>query len=137
MLNGVSEDSSAKSPHDLLRPSIIGRPRPRWRCSLVTHDSLFATSWLFLVCYIWNHTHHRSPERVPVRISTWPCGGSHTILAVVIMPLTLTNAIPDLARMIRASQENRLLETLLSFSGSTPLLLALSPTGCCITYTHR
>jgi uncharacterized membrane protein YozB (DUF420 family) len=78
----------------------------------------------FLVCYIWNHAHHGSPRTRPVADLYLDLRGSHTILAVVIMPLRLTNAITNPARMIRASQENRLLDT-----PNIPLWFYVSVTG--------
>jgi putative membrane protein len=55
--------------------------------------SAFANSSLFLVCYMWYHTHHgvtRFPKRGAVRDLYLALLGSHTILAVVIVPLILT-----------------------------------------------
>lgn len=55
--------------------------------------SAFATSTLFLVCYIWYHAHHgvtRFPREGAVRDLYLKLLGSHTILAVVIVPLVLT-----------------------------------------------
>jgi putative membrane protein len=47
--------------------------------------SAFATSWLFLVCYIWYHAHHgltHFPRHGAVRDLYLVLLGSHTILAV-------------------------------------------------------
>jgi len=55
--------------------------------------SAFATSSLFLGCYIWYHTHHgvtRFSTQGAVRDLYLALLGSHTILAVVIVPLILT-----------------------------------------------
>ncbi len=55
--------------------------------------SAFGTSTLFLICYLWYHYHHgttRFPGRGAVRGFYLGLLGSHTILAVVIVPLVLT-----------------------------------------------
>jgi len=55
--------------------------------------SAFATSSLFLGCYIWYHAHHdvaRFPRQGAARDLYLALLGSHTILAVVIVPLILT-----------------------------------------------
>jgi uncharacterized membrane protein YozB (DUF420 family) len=55
--------------------------------------SAFATSTLFLVCYLWYHAHHgvtRFAGRGAARGFYLALLGSHTILAVVIVPLVLT-----------------------------------------------
>ena len=55
--------------------------------------SAFATSSLFLACYIWYHAHHgvtRFAGRGAVPDLYLALLGSHTILAVVIVPLVLT-----------------------------------------------
>src|SRR5712692_11191491 len=55
--------------------------------------SAFAASSLFLVCYIWYHAHHgvtRFPRQGALRDLYLALLGSHTILAVVIVPLVLT-----------------------------------------------
>lgn len=99
--------------------------------------SAFATSSLFLGCYIWYHTHHGvtsfSTEGA-VRDLYLALLGSHTILAVIIVPLILTTlyrAGADGSSVTRKSLVGH------SLFGSTSLLLALSSTGCCITCTHR
>ena len=65
------------------------RIQPHKVCML----SAFATSSLFLACYIWYHAHHgvtRFVGRCAVRDLYLALLGSHTILAVVIVPLVLT-----------------------------------------------
>ena len=55
--------------------------------------SAFATSSLFLGCYIWYHTHHGVTSfstQGAVRDLYLALLGSHTILAVVVVPLILT-----------------------------------------------
>jgi len=55
--------------------------------------SAFAASSLFLICYIWYHAHHGVtpfPRQGAVRDFYLTLLGSHTILAVVIVPLVLT-----------------------------------------------
>lgn len=55
--------------------------------------SAFATSTLFLGCYLWYHAHHgvtRFPGRGTARTFYLALLGSHTALAVVIVPLVLT-----------------------------------------------
>ena len=55
--------------------------------------SAFATSSLFLVCYTWYHAHHgvtRFPGQGAVCDVYLALLGSHTSLAVVIVPLILT-----------------------------------------------
>ena len=62
--------------------------------------SAVGTSTLFLVCYLWYHAHHgitRFPELGPVRTLYLVLLGSHTILAVVVVPLVLVT----LARALR------------------------------------
>ena len=54
--------------------------------------SAFSTSTLFLACYLWYHAHHgvtRFAGRGAVRAFYLTLLGSHTILAVVIVPLAL------------------------------------------------
>ena len=55
--------------------------------------SAFATSSLFLVCYLWYHAHHgltRFQGQGAIRALYFTLLGSHTVLAVVIVPLVLT-----------------------------------------------
>lgn len=55
--------------------------------------SALAASTLFLGCYIWYYAHHgatRFPRQGAVRDFYLALFGSHTILAVVIVPLVLT-----------------------------------------------
>jgi putative membrane protein len=55
--------------------------------------SAFATSSLFLVCYLWYHAHHGVTHfqgEGAIRTVYFTLLGSHTILAVVIVPLVLT-----------------------------------------------
>ena len=55
--------------------------------------SAFATSMLFLICYLWYHYHHgvtRFPRQGAVRDFYLTLLTSHTVLAVVIVPLVLT-----------------------------------------------
>ena len=55
--------------------------------------SAFASSALFLVCYITYHYFHgvtRFPGKGAIRPFYFALLGSHTILAVVIVPLVLT-----------------------------------------------
>ncbi len=55
--------------------------------------SAFATSTLFLICYLWYHAHHgatRFPGQGAVRGVYLALLGSHTVLAAVIVPLVLT-----------------------------------------------
>ncbi len=55
--------------------------------------SAFATSTLFLICYLWYHAHHgttRFPGHGAARGFYLGLLGSHTILAAVIVPLVLT-----------------------------------------------
>jgi putative membrane protein len=54
--------------------------------------SAFATSSLFLVCYLWYHTHHGVTHfagQGAVRGFYFTLLGSHTVLAAVIVPLVL------------------------------------------------
>ena len=67
--------------------------RKRIQAHKVCMLSAFATSLLFLVSYIWYHAHHgvtRFPRQGAVRDLYLALLGSHTILAVVIVPLILT-----------------------------------------------
>lgn len=55
--------------------------------------SAFATSTLFLICYLTYHSFHgvtRFPGRGAIRGFYFGLLGSHTILAVLIVPLVLT-----------------------------------------------
>lgn len=54
--------------------------------------SAFAASTVFLACYLWYHTHHgvtRFAGQGLVRGFYFALLGSHTVLAVVIVPLVL------------------------------------------------
>ena len=99
--------------------------------------SAFATSSLFLVCYIWYHAHHgvtRFARQGAVRDLYLALLGSHTILAVVIVPLILTT----LYRAWRGRFERHRKSSVgHSLCGSTSLLQAWSSTGCCTICTHR
>ncbi len=66
------------------------------RKNIVAHKtcmlSAVGTSALFLVCYLWYHAHHgvtRFQSRGMVRVAYLAILGSHTILAVVIVPMVL------------------------------------------------
>jgi uncharacterized membrane protein YozB (DUF420 family) len=64
----------------------------------------FATSTLFLVCYVWYHVHHgvtRFHGSSVVRSAYLTLLGSHTMLAAVIVPLVLIT----LARALRREFE--------------------------------
>lgn len=66
--------------------------------------SAVATSSLFLVCYLWYHAHHgvtRFHGSSMVRSAYLTLLGSHTLLAVVIVPLVLIT----LARALRREFE--------------------------------
>ena len=55
--------------------------------------SAFATSSLFLVCYLWYHAHHgvtRFAGQGAIRLFYFILLGTHTVLAAVIVPLVLT-----------------------------------------------
>lgn len=55
--------------------------------------SAFATSTVFLVCYLWYHAHHgvtRFAGRGTARGFYLALLGSHTVLAAVIVPMVLT-----------------------------------------------
>jgi putative membrane protein len=67
--------------------------RKRIQAHKVCMLSAFATSSLFLICYLWYHAHHgvnRFPRQGAVRNLYLALLGSHTILAVVVVPLILT-----------------------------------------------
>ncbi len=54
--------------------------------------SAFATSTIFLICYLWYHYHRgvtRFPRQGGLRAFYLMLLGSHTVLAVVIVPLVL------------------------------------------------
>jgi uncharacterized membrane protein YozB (DUF420 family) len=54
--------------------------------------SAFATSSIFLVCYLWYHYHHgvtRFLGQGAIRTVYFTLLGSHTVLAIVIVPLVL------------------------------------------------
>ena len=66
--------------------------RRRIRAHRACMLSAVSTSTLFLVCYLWYHAHHgvtRFPEVGPLRTFYLILLGSHTVLAVVIVPLVL------------------------------------------------
>ncbi len=59
----------------------------------VSMISAFGASTLFLGCYLWYHTHHgitRFPGKGAARVFYLALLGSHTVLAVVIVPMVLT-----------------------------------------------
>jgi uncharacterized membrane protein YozB (DUF420 family) len=63
-----------------------GNVRAHKACML----SAVITSTLFLVCYLWYHAHHgvtRFPGRGSVRALYFTLLTSHTVLAVIIVPL--------------------------------------------------
>ena len=65
-----------------------GNVRAHKTCML----SAFVTSSLFLVCYLWYHAHHgvtRFPGQGAVRTFYFTLLTSHTVLAVVIVPLVV------------------------------------------------
>jgi putative membrane protein len=54
--------------------------------------SAFATSTLFLVCYLWYHAHHgvtRFKGQGAIRPVYFTLLGTHTVLAAAIVPLVL------------------------------------------------
>ena len=111
--------------------------RKRIQAHKVCMVSAFATSSLFLGCYIWYHAHHgvtRFARQGAVRDLYLALLGSHTILAVVVVPLILTTLY--WAWRGRFEGHKKIARWTLLF-GSTSLLLALSSTGCCTTCTHR
>jgi uncharacterized membrane protein YozB (DUF420 family) len=62
----------------------------------------FATSTVFLVCYLWYHAHHgvtRFPGHGAVRGFYLSLLASHTVLAAVIVPLVLITLYRALRRM--------------------------------------
>ena len=64
--------------------------------------SAFVTSALFLVCYLWYHAHHgvtRFPARGVVRTFYFTLLTSHTVLAVVIVPLVVVTLYRALREM--------------------------------------
>ena len=64
--------------------------------------SAFATSSLFLVCYLWYHAHHGVTHfsgRGAVRGFYLGLLASHTILAAVIVPLAVVTLYRALRRM--------------------------------------
>jgi hypothetical protein len=88
--------------------------RKRIQAHKVCMLSAFATSSLFLVCSIWYHAHHgvtRFPGQGAVRdlylgtarFAHNSCGGHRAV--------DIDDAIPGMARTVRASQENRSLDT--------------------------
>jgi len=64
--------------------------------------SAFVTSALFLVCYLWYHAHHgvtRFPAHGVVRTFYFTLLTSHTVLAVVIVPLVVVTLYRALREM--------------------------------------
>lgn len=67
--------------------------RKRTRAHRVCMLSAFATSSLFLICYLLYHAHHgvtRFAKQGAVHDFCLTLLGSHTVLAIVIIPLVLT-----------------------------------------------
>lgn len=86
--------------------------------------SAVGTSTLFLVCYLWYHAHHgvtRFPGRGGFRTFYLTLLASHTILAVVIVPLVIVTLIRALRR--RFDRHKRIARWTL------PLWLYVSITG--------
>lgn len=86
--------------------------------------SAFATSTLFLACYLWYHAHHGVTHfraRGPIRAIYFGLLGSHSILAGVIVPLVLITLSRALAR--RFDRHRRIARWTL------PLWLYVSVTG--------
>ncbi len=111
--------------------------RKKIRAHKVCMLSAFAASSLFLVCYIWYHAYQgvtRFPRQGAVRIFYLTLLGSHTILAVVIVPLVL---ITLYRAGVAGSIATRKSLAGHSLFGSTSPLLALLFTGCCINCTHK
>jgi putative membrane protein len=101
--------------------------------------SAFATSTFFLVCYIWYHAHHcatRFPRQGAVRDFYLTLLGSHTILAVVIVPFVLTTLYRawrgGFERHKKIARWTLPLWFYVSVTGVIVLLDAVSlvPTGC-------
>ena len=64
--------------------------------------SAFVTSALFLVCYLWYHAHHgvtHFPAHGVVRTFYFTLLTSHTVLAVVIVPLVVVTLYRALREM--------------------------------------
>jgi putative membrane protein len=64
--------------------------------------SAFATSSLFLTCYLWYHAHHgvtRFSGQGAVRPIYFGLLASHTLLAAIIVPLVLITLYRALRRM--------------------------------------
>ena len=92
--------------------------------------SAFSTSTLFLICYLWYHAHHgvtRFAGRGLVRAFYLTLLGSHTILAVVIVPLALVT-------LYRALRERFALHRRIA-RWTLPLWLYVSVTGVIVYWT--
>jgi uncharacterized membrane protein YozB (DUF420 family) len=66
------------------------------------------TSTLFLVCYLWYHAHHgitRFPQAGVLRTCYLALLGSHTVLAVAIVPLVLVTLARALRRNFRRHRQ--------------------------------
>jgi putative membrane protein len=70
--------------------------------------SAFATSTIFLFCYLWYHAHHgvtHFPGHGAVRGFYLGLLASHTFLAAVIVPLVLITLYRALRRMFRRHKQ--------------------------------
>jgi putative membrane protein len=70
--------------------------------------SAVGTSTLFLICYLWYHAHHgitRFPQAGFLRTCYLALLGSHTVLAVAIVPLVLITLTRALRRNFRRHRQ--------------------------------
>jgi len=75
--------------------------RRRIRAHRALMLSAMGTSSLFLVCYLWYHAHHgitRFRGLGPIRTFYFALLGSHTVLAIAIVPLVLVTLSRALRR---------------------------------------
>ena len=111
--------------------------RKRIQAHKVCMLSAFATSSLFLGCYIWYHAHHgvtRFARLGAVRDLYLALLGSHTILAVVIVPLILATLYRAWrGRFERHKKIARWTLPLWFYVSVTGVVVS----GCCITCIHR
>ncbi|HEY2807089.1 MAG TPA: DUF420 domain-containing protein [Gemmatimonadales bacterium] len=87
--------------------------------------SAFTTSVVFLCCYLWYHAHVGSrhfPGRGPARTLYFTILGSHTVLAVLVVPLAIVTLRRGLLNRHPAHE-------LLARRWTLPIWLYVSVTG--------
>jgi putative membrane protein len=89
--------------------------------------SAFASSSVFLACYLWYHAHHgvtRFAGTGPLRTAYLALLGSHTILAVAVVPMIL--------RALYLAAKGRFSEHRAAARWAFPVWLYVSTTGVAV-----